>query len=235
MKSTIRNRYIKGIFALGLALTLSNNCFPASEKEEQRQEEKVLSFNIEETDHKKMAITSARKINAHIDHAIYLANSSTSELLGHMQATREIVNALQILMPHMQLIDMLSVMQNELSRGEYYKFHNDVIKFNRKLNDIQSYMPKFAANLKDGLQTIEYLVKENEEPTTINRQFSLFYAELAKQVAYIPINYLENNLKKIEKILNNKTPQQQKLLTVLEESKQYLQLCNDYQQTIMLS
>lgn len=235
MKSNLRKKYIKGIFALGLALTLSNSYLPLSAQEEQRQEEKLLRFDVNENDYRRIANLSGNKIKEHIDHAIYLTNSGQNNIQHDLQVTKEILNALQMLMPQMQLIGMLNPLHDELLSGDYYQFHYDVLNVVKKANELQSYTPEFVTSVKTGLDNIESLIKQGETQTSIVQQFSSFYDDVVKQAAYIPIDDLEKKLKKIEKTLNLNVPDQQQLLTLLHESKQCLDNCDSLSEKTMIS
>lgn len=219
----MRKRYIKGFFALGLALTLSNSYLPNSLHDEHRRaDERILRFEPNESNYRKLAVTSGLKIDKHIEHAIYLTNSGASDIQNHLQVAKEIVQALHKLMPHMQLIDDLNAMQDELEQGDFYQFNYDALAVIKKVNAIKQDMPEFTNKIKEGLRDIDNLIRNSEEQPIIVKQFSSFYAEVARQTAYIPIKYLENSLKKIEEILKQENTDQKNLFTLLKDARQSL-------------
>lgn len=225
MKAISRNRYLKGFFALGLALSLSNIYISSAAEvdEEQRLgEESILRFDSSEMDFRKIANASAAKLNQHITQAVYHVNSGDGDLQNHLKVAKEIVKALHILMPHMQMVDHLKTLGNELKQGEYNQFNGDSVALVRKADQLQPDMPQFSTQLKQGLQEIEKLIQSGEQKTAIVDQFNQFYANISKQVAYIPIKMLENRLKRVEKTMKQNHKDTERLLTQLDEIQQSL-------------
>lgn len=230
MPTHLQRKIIRGVLALGLAMSFSDSCLSAPKSEERRSDEKFLSLNIEERHLPMVAQQSRRRIKIHIQNA--LDNVSSGEYISgktHVKMARDILSASLSLMPYMNLFDLLHETRHEILNGDRYIFNHNLLAINKELSRLSGYFPEEAFDLKQKLTRL-YSESETMENDELAVKLSSVIADYSQKTGYIPYFSLQSCLYNVEHEIGKETPNQLKLESVLQDAGNLLEVADmDYQ------
>ncbi|MDX1810889.1 MAG: hypothetical protein R3240_03010 [Gammaproteobacteria bacterium] len=222
MKLNLRNRYLKGIFAIGLALSMSYSSLPFSSSEDLRREEQLLRFDIGEKDYRRLSTTSGRQMRSHVEHAVFSPDLDNEERLRHLKIAEEISNALHTLMPHMHLVEQLNTLQQDLAENDYFLFYYDLHNAIQDVKEFEPFTPKFSARLYHGLKNLEDMARQDVTSDILHTQLAELHTEASRLSTYLPLQEIDQQIKQIKKLLKDGNSDHSRLVATYENFDKHL-------------
>lgn len=223
MTERIRHQYMKGIFALGLALGLSTIYLPASANEQANKEDRVLRFDIEESNYNEIKELSTQRLQQHFSKAVELLESNNlADARNHVHVSREVVGALRTLSPYMDLMNLMAAVRGDYDNSRHDLLVKDFKLMNKKVNEIKFYMPELAEQLLNQLNDLQKDAQKGNRDD-LHLKLDKVSALMAENTEYNALECIDNNIQSMEMMLTENAIPVEDLSSVIKNTKELLQ------------